>query len=124
MRTQTIILAFTLIAATFGYAWASASLKSTMRSWKSDAATLDRMLDGSALFDEAEVGRIAHRLDDDARVLMARVSGMSGLAPGVKSQFGTFSVDIRSMIKSAGSRDEMKARYLRLRADCVACHNL
>jgi len=125
MPIRTTILVFSLIvAAALGSAWASASLKSTMRSWKADAATLDRMLTGSSAFDEAEAARVLHRLDADAQAIIARVSGTSAPARGVKSRFEKFSADVRSTIESVGSRDELKARYLQLRAECRACHDI
>ena len=48
MRT-TILVFSSIVAVTCGSAWANLSLKSTMRSWKAEAATMDRMLIATAL---------------------------------------------------------------------------
>ena len=125
MSVRLSILAFGLIfAATAGSAWASLSLKSTMRSWKSDAATMDRILTGSGTFDAAEAARILQGLAVDAQSLAARVNATSGQARDVKIRFEKFSSDAHLAIEGSASRDRMKAGFSQLRADCRSCHDV
>ena len=125
MPVRLSILAFVLIfAATAGSAWASLSLKSTMRSWKADAATIDRMLIGSGAVDAAEASRILQGLSDDAQSIANRVTGTSAQARDVKVRFEKFAGDARSALAGAASRDKLKATYAQLRADCRSCHDV
>lgn len=125
MSIRTNILIFSLIvAATAGSAWANSSLKSTMRSWKTDAATMDRMLIGSGAFDDAEAARILQSFAADAQSIAAGANGTSAQARDVKARFEKFSGDVQSAVEGVASREKMKARYSQLRADCRSCHDV
>jgi cytochrome c556 len=123
MRPTTLILTL-IVAATGGSAWANSSLKSTMRSWKAEAATMDRMLIGGTAFDSAEAERILHGFEADSQALIARMSGTSVQARDVRVRFEKFSSDVQSAIETVGSREKMKARYAQLRIDCRSCHDV
>ena len=123
MRT-TILVFSSIVAVTSGSAWANLSLKSTMRSWKAEAATMDRMLIGSATLDAAEAARILQGFAADSQTLAARMTGTSAQARDVKARFEKFSGDVQSAIEAVASRDRMKARYSQLRADCRSCHDV
>ncbi len=112
------------VVATAGSAWASVSLRSTMRSWKADAATLDRLSTGSGPFDDAQAARVPQSLADDARSIAAGVTGAGAQARDVKVRFEKFAGDAHSAIDGSASREKLKASASQLRADCRSCHDV
>jgi cytochrome c556 len=123
IRTRVLVVSL-VVAATAGSASANSSLKPTMRSWKADAATMDRMLTGSSAFDVADATRILQSFAADSQSIAARVNGTSAQARDVKARFEKFSGDVQSAIEGVASREKMKARYSQLRADCRSCHGV
>jgi cytochrome c556 len=125
MPSRPMILVFVyIVVATVGSAWANLSLKSTMRSWKADAASMDRMLTASSAFDEARAARILQGFAADSRSLLARVTGTNAQARDVKARFEQFSADAQSASEAVASREKTRARYAQLRADCRSCHDV
>ena len=112
-----------LLAGAASAAWASSPLKSTMRTWKANAATIDRMMNGASPFDQAEAGRIIQGFATDSRALAARVGGASAQAHDIKARFESFSLTAQAATGDASSRDKIKVQYSKLRADCRSCHD-
>lgn len=103
---------------------AAGGLKSAMRTWKADAAALDRMELGSVVFDEAEAIRLLQGFVDQSSALASSASGRGAEAADIKARFLTFGADAQSTIEALRSGDRAKARYSQLRAQCRSCHDL
>jgi hypothetical protein len=100
-------------------AGAAPQMKATMRAWKADALSAERMLaDGK--FDEAEWRRILAIYAKQASDFAAGLGSATPERRDMSTRFARFSADAQD-IASAGP--ERKARFSGLRGQCRSCHD-
>jgi cytochrome c556 len=123
VRRTATLLALPIILLQAGPICAGAPLKSAMRTWKADAATLDRMSTSGAI-DGSEAARLLADLSAGSQALASNVRGTSAEARDLKARFVRFAADAQSTSDAVRTNDKANIRYGQLRAQCRSCHRL
>jgi hypothetical protein len=100
-------------------ALAAPQLKATMRAWKADAQSAERMLaDGK--IDEAEWRRILAAYAKDAGDLAAGLGSATPERRDMSARFAKFSANAQDIVSAKAER---KAGFAGLRGQCRTCHD-
>ena len=117
MRKLLVVVSVFLAATTA--AEAASHFKATMKSWKADALSAERMLaDGKV--DETEWRRIFSTYAKEAGDYAASLGAATPERRDMSARFAHFSADAEGLA-SAGR--EGKARFSNLRGECKSCHD-
>jgi hypothetical protein len=100
-------------------ALAATPLKATMRAWKADAQSAERMLaDGK--IDEADWRRMLAAYAKDASDLAAGLGAATPERRDMSARFARFSANAQEVALAGGER---KAAFAGLRGQCRSCHD-
>jgi cytochrome c556 len=118
------LLALPLTIAGAGAVLATTPLQATMRIWNANATTITQMVVGSHVLDKAGATQLLQEFIADARAIAAQSKGSSAEDVDLKSRFEAFAADAQLTVEAIRASDKVKVRYMQLRADCSACHDV